>query len=304
MKQLYDLSIIIVNYNARDYLEQCLKSIHKSLGKLKAKIWVVDNASTDGSPEMIKKNFPQIRLIENKENIGFAGANNIALQRCSAPLILLLNNDTLVPEGATAKMVEVMQGDNSIGALGPRLIFEDGSVQISYGHMVSFWNEAWQKFLQWGARKKTGLIKNSIENRSKKSCYPQWVSGACILLRKEALDQVGFFDENFFMYNEDVDLCYRLRQKGWKIFYTPEAEIVHLEGKSASNEAEKVLIEYRRSQLYFYSKYYGRWGLSLLKIYLLFKFSLAYLGAALKTNHEKAKCQKLIKYLLKIIWKY
>ena len=125
-----------------------------------------------------------------------------------------------------------------------------------------------------------------------------------MLLRREALNQVGFFDEHFFMYNEDVDLCHRLRQRGWKIFYTPEAEIVHLEGKSASTNIEKVQMEYRRSQLYFYSTYYGKWGQRLLKIYLLFKFSLVYVKTILKPSDEKKKSQTLIKRFLKMIWEY
>jgi GT2 family glycosyltransferase len=301
---LYDVSIIIVSYNVGDYLKQCLESINQGLGSLKAEAWVVDNASTDGSSEMVKERFPQVKLITNKENIGFARANNIALKESAAPYVLLLNNDTIVTSAAIKKMVDIMKKNEEIGALGPRLLFEDGSIQISYGPMISFWNEAWQKFLQSRSRKKKGFIRNYIERRSKKSCHPHWVSAACMMLKKEAINQVGLFDEKFFMYSEDVDLCHRLRQKGWDIYYTPEVEIIHLEGKSAVTNTEKVQIEYRRSQLYFYRKYYGKWGLLLLKVYLLCKFSFPYLKALLMTKVEKQKKLTSAKNLLKLIWTY
>jgi hypothetical protein len=301
---LYEVSIIIVSYNAREYLKQCLDSVNRGLDNLKAEIWVVDNASIDGSAEMIKENFPQVKLIANKENIGFARANNIALKKCAAPYILLLNNDTIITSGAIKKMVDIMKEYKKIGALGPRLIFENGLVQISFGPMLSLWNEAWQKFLQSRSRKKKGFIKSYIEKRSKKSCHPHWVSAACIMLRKEAIDQAGFFDENFFMYSEDVDLCHRLSQKGWKIFYTPDVEIMHLEGKSASTNIGRVQIEYRRSQLYFYRKYYGKWGLFLLKVYLLCKFSFTYFKTIITIKNEKNYKANLIKSFLKLIWNF
>jgi GT2 family glycosyltransferase len=301
---LYQVSIIIISYNAREYLKQCLESVNRGLDNLKAEIWVVDNASVDGSSEMIKENFPLVKLIANKENIGFARANNIVLKKCAAPYILLLNNDTTITSGAIKKMVDIMKENKKIGALGPRLLFEDGLVQISFGPMLSLWNEAWQRFLQSRSRKKKGFIKNYIEKRSKKSCYPHWVSAACIMLRKEAIDQAGLFDENFFMYSEDVDLCHRLSQKGWKIFYTPDVEVMHLEGKSASTNIDRVQIEYRRSQLYFYGKYYGKWGLFLLKVYLLMKFSFLYLKALLITKAEKQKKLTSTKNMLKLIWNY
>ncbi len=301
---MYEVSIIIVSYNAREYLKQCLESVDRGLDNLKAEIWVVDNASIDGSSEMIKGNFPQVKLIANKENIGFARANNSALKKCAAPYILLLNNDTIITSGAIKKMVDIMKENKKIGALGPKLLFEDGMVQISYGPMISLWNEAWQKFLQTRSRKKKGFIKNYIEKRSNKSYHPHWVSAACIMLRKEAIDQAGLFDENFFMYSEDVDLCHRLSQKGWKIFYTPDVEIMHLEGKSASTNIDRVQIEYRRSQLYFYRKYYGKWGLFLLKVYLLCKFSFTYFTTIITIKNEKHYKANLIKSFLKLIWNF
>ncbi len=292
-----DLSVLIVNYNAEAHLKKCLQSLYKATAHLPLEVIVVDNASSDTSLDMLANDFPQVRVIALPENLGFARANNLMMREAKGRFLLLLNNDTLVPSGSIETMLRIMEERPQVGVLGPLTRNEDGSVQISYGRMISFHAELIQKVLSAGYEAGNRLLRWHVVRRSKKEAYPDWVSGACLMLRAAVLEQTGEIDGTFFMYAEDVDFCHRVRQTGFRVLYTPEAEMVHLRGRSAEINSEKTAVEYRRSQLYFYSKHYGRRKVLLLKSYLLFKLALAWLlgGASRRPLHRR---------LLNLVWSY
>jgi hypothetical protein len=291
------LSVLIVNFNAEEALRNCLESLYRNTAHRPLEVIVVDNASSDGSLAMVAREFPQVRVLASQENLGFSRGNNLAIQAASGRYLLLLNNDTLVSPGAVDTMLRLMQERDEVGALGPLLRNADGSVQISYGRMIGFRAEFLQKLLFALSARGNPLIRRYLEWRSRRAAYPDWVSGACIMLRADILREVGLLDENFFMYTEEVDLCQRIRRRGYRVFYTPEAEIVHLGGKSTESNSEKAALEYRRSQLYFYLKHYGRARVRLLKAYLVPKVALAWaLGSRARRN--------LNQRLLRLIWDF
>ncbi len=285
------LSIVIVNYNSSPFLKRCLTSLYQSNPSTPFEVLMVDNSSPDDSVGMVRREFPQVILIENRENIGFARANNLALQRCLGDLVLLLNPDTVLLPGSIDTLVKVMQRDKGVGILGCRLLNEDGTLQLSWGRMVNLTNEFWQRLTSRRYEKGGRLIKQYLEKKSRQPHHPHWVTGACMLARREALEEVGNFDQNFFMFLEDVDLCHRIRKRGWEVMYTPSAEVIHLRGKSMETDRKRAMKAYRKSQLYFYRKHYG-WGRwTMLKLYLIGKFTLSMLASRLAyiiTKQNKA----------------
>ncbi len=281
MKAVIKLSIIIVNYNSSDFLKKCLASLYQSKPTTPFGVLVVDNNSSDNSVGMLKRDFPQVTLIENKENIGFARANNQALQKCQGEFVLFLNPDTLLLHGSIDALVETMQKENKVGVLGCRLINEDGTLQLSWGRMVNLSNEFWQRFISRRYEKGNRLIARYLQRKSRQPHHPHWVTGACMIARQQALKEVGDFDQNFFMFLEDVDLCHRMRKRGWEILYTPSTEVIHLRGKSMETNRARALKAYRKSQLHFYRKHYGRVRWTTLRIYLLGKFILSRLTSRL-----------------------
>ena len=292
-----ELSVIIVSYNAKTYLENCLHSLYEHTKLRPLEVIVVDNASTDGSVAMLERRFPEVKTISSLDNIGFSGANNRAMREATGEFYLLLNSDAVVTPGAVDTMLRIIREKPDVGTLGPLLRNEDGSVQISYGRMIDLHTEAMQRFLTRGNTRGNALVRRFIERRSKKEAYPDWVSGACMMLRAEAVKQVGLFDDRFFMYSEEVDLCERIRREGYRVFYTPEAEVVHVGGKSTEANPEKAAFEYRRSQLYFYSKHYGRGKVLLLKAYLLASIAVRWVRGS-------PSDRRLQEMLLQLVWKY
>ena len=274
-----ELSIAIVSYNAREELEACLSSVFESTEEKAPEVIVADNASTDGSVAMLRDRFPQVDVVESTENLGFARASNLCWRRARSPLVLFLNSDTVVSQGALARMVALMneQRNANVGALGPLLKNADGSIQMSFGNMLSLSAELHQKLLNAGYGNGRGPLRGYVENRHSRERTVDWVSGACLLTRRELLERVGGFDEEFFLYSEDVDLCARIRARGAGVLFTPEVEITHHRGRSAEKDREKAFVESQRSRLHFYAKHYGQPRLGLLKLYLTTKLGLAYL---------------------------
>lgn len=229
-----DLSIIIVNRDNQRLLEECLTSIEKNTRRISHELIVVDNASTDGSREMVLNKFPKVALIVNKENLGFSKANNLGLKICQARYALLLNNDTIVKDGALDKMVAFMDTRPEAGACGPRLLNVDGTPQRQGGLFG-------QKF--WLAKEPVPV-----------DC----VIGAALLVRKEVIDRVGLLDENLFFYNDDLDWCRSIRKAGYKIYFIPDAEIIHYGGYSSKGKFNRRLfVEGFKGGLYFCRKHYG-----------------------------------------------
>ncbi len=255
MSKVSPLSIIVVNWNTRNLLAGCLASVMETAGDLDPEVWVVDNASSDGSAAMVRERFPQVRLIENVQNIGFARANNQALAQADGRYLLLLNSDTIVKPGALRALVEFMDAHPDAGAVGARLLNADGSLQPSCHPMLTPWREFWRLlFLETMRRCATyDMARWDVDTPRQ----VEVIKGACLMVRREALDQVGQLDEGYFMYTEEVDLCYRLAQAGWKLYWVPQAQVVHYDGQSAKQVAERMYVQLYRSKVQFYRKFGG-----------------------------------------------
>jgi GT2 family glycosyltransferase len=253
-----DVSIVIVSHNARTDLERCLDSLRASPPTASHEIIVVDNQSSDGSAEAAARR-PDVRVIESGANLGFARATNIGIRASSGRDLLLLNGDTVVAAGAIDRLLAELQRDPGVAIVGPRLVDATGRAELSYGRMIGPFNELRQKI----RNRRPALVDRLTRRRHS----PDWVSGACLLVRRMDAEAVGLLDERFFMYAEDVDFCAAIKARGRRIVFTPEVEVVHLRGRSAASAPAATRAAYRRSQVAFYEKHRPGW-LPLLKLYL------------------------------------
>lgn len=253
------VDIIIVSYNARADLERCLHSLHAAPPATPHRIVVVDNASSDGSLEAVQRGWPDVVLVPMGRNAGFAAANNAGIRATHGDLILLLNSDTIVPAGAIDRLVARLEREPAVVAVGPRLVDGEGRAEWSFGRMLTPWNEAWRALGGSLYNRRVPAVTWHVERASRREAYPHWVSGACLLVRRRAAEAAGLLDERYFMYEEDVDFCAALRAHGGKILFTPEAEVVHLRGRSARSAPAATRLAYHRSHAVFYAKHAPRW---------------------------------------------
>lgn len=287
-----EVSIIIVNYNDKVHLGECLSVLEKSPLFSKLELIVIDNNSSDGSQELIRTNFSQVNLICNLKNIGFAQACNQGARKSRRDFLLFLNTDAILYPEALSLMLQEIKTNHQAAAVGPALFMGENHYQVSFGRKVSFASELIQKYFfnpYYRIRLKGAEKKKEVG----------WLSGACLLTRRKALEEVGFFDENFFLYFEDIDLCFRIREKGWKLIYFPQAKVFHRGGTTTAPLGFSSRYEYRRSQLYFYHKYNSNISLFLLRFYLLVNFSFLFLWQKLRKNKDSVKLEKFFE-LLKI----
>lgn len=266
-----DVSVIIVNWNTRDLLGQCLQSLYDTTSDLDLEVVVVDNASSDASPAMVRKRFPQVQLIENRENVGFAQANNQAMKRCRGRYVLLLNSDAQALPGSLDKTVRLMDEHPRAGIAGVRLLNPDGTFQASHTPFPTLWRE----FLMLSGFGRL-LIRPtfpSSEPQTEKGVQKikGYVEAAYLVARRETVDQIGGLDERIFMYAEEVDWCYRFAQAGWEVWYLPHVAAVHYGGQSSKQRQGRMEAELYRSRVYFFHKHYGLVQAQLLRllIYLI-----------------------------------
>jgi len=253
------LSIVIVSFNARADLQACLLALKKGPPSMTHEILVVDNASADGSAEAAAR-IPGVRVIRMERNAGFSAANNAGIRESRGSLLLLLNSDTLAPPGAIDRLVERLLATDTAAVAGPRLVDATGEPELSFGRMISPLNELRQK----------RRTKAWIAAETQREQFVDWVSGACLLVRRDDAEAAGLFDERFFLYTEDVDFCHAVRRLGRKVLFTPAAEITHLRGRSRASAPAASTAAYRRSQIAFYEKHHPLWA-PLLKVYLRWK---------------------------------
>ncbi len=262
-----DLSIIIVSWNVRDLLLQCLRSIVESGTRCAYEIWVVDNASKDQSIERVKELFPAVHCIANPDNPGFARANNQAIRLCSGRYILLLNPDTKVFPGALDALVRFLDDHPTVGAAGSRLLNPDGSLQASCFPFPTLGREFWRLFhldrLYPLALYRQAEWDTSIPRQV------DVVQGTSLILRRAALDQVGLLDESYFVYTEETDLCYRLSRAGWQLFWVPQSQVIHYGGQSTQQVAVQMFLSLYRTKVHFFRKHYGLAAAWLYRLVLL-----------------------------------
>lgn len=267
-----DLSIIIVNFNTKQLLSDCLSSIFKQDLKEKFRVVVVDNASSDESVDMVKREFPQVEVIESHKNLGFAGGNNLGLKKFESKYYLLLNSDTIVPAGSLGSLVNFM--DNSDFGVGScKLRTRDGSLQpnagdLPFGLPLIFWLSGLDDILP-----KIGESLPSF-HRKFKSFYQGekevgWVSGSVMIIKKEVVEKIGGLDEGIFMYCEDTDYCIRARKAGFKVGWTDKAEIIHLGGGSSKDPKLVQWVGEFKGLVYIYKKHLGILAGFILKIFIL-----------------------------------
>jgi len=272
---MVDLSIIIVNWNTKDLLIQCLTSVSQIIPTREIEVIVVDNASHDGSGRALKESFPFVYLIENDRNLGFAKAVNQGLRKVSGRYVLLLNPDTEVKGGAIERLISFMDGHPDAGVAGAQLLNSDASRQNSIANFPSLATELLNKrLLRWFSPKrfpgKEIRYTNPIEVDS--------VIGACMMVRREAIDQVGFLDEDYFLFLEETDWCYRMKRAGWKVLHVPQAEVLHFQGKSAEQDKRRAKVEYYRSRYQFFEKNRGKGQRGMLLAGLMIKLGLEFLS--------------------------
>lgn len=266
-----DLTIIIPEYNTKDILSQCLRSIFLQTKKINFEVIVVDNASNDGSFTMVKKHFPLVRIIRNNKNLGFAKANNQALKLSRGKYILFLNSDTIILNRAIEGSLKFIKNTNEASILGCQLLDQTGKIQPSGGFFPTLGRVFnWMFFID-NLAVISKIIKPYQQTRLdffKKIQTCDWLTGAYLMVKKQVIKAIQGFDEKFFMYSEEIDFCYRAKKAGFKVYFYPGAQVVHLKGKSSQEGfKEAVLGEYLGIKKFFY-KHKAKWQLSLLKLFL------------------------------------
>jgi len=259
-----DLSIIIVSWNTLDLLDACLASIMAHSPRRRFEVIVVDNASTDGSANMVRRRYPDARLIENEKNVGFARANNQGIRQAVGRYLLLLNPDTEVRPDALETLIRFLEQHNEAGAAGARILNPDGTLQYSCYPAPTLLNE-WLHLFHLDRERREGMDAWDVTE-------PREVDvllGACIMVRREALDEIGFLDERFFMYSEEVDFCYRLQKAGWSLYWVPQAEVVHHGGQSTRQVAADMFLRLYEGKLLYFRKHHGPGAARLYKLILL-----------------------------------
>lgn len=253
-----DLSVVVVSFNARDYLRCCLASLLEHTKGVSHEVIVVDNASWDGSAEMVQAEFPQAVLIRLPVNVGFAAGCNRGIEHAAGEFVLLLNPDTELSEDAFSPMVTYCRQNPSVGILGPKLLNSDGSLQLSCrhfpSHLTSLFNRqsVLTRLFPGNRFSRRYLMTDWAHDRIEPV---DWLAGACMMLRREMVERIGGLDEGYFMYIEDVDLCYRAHHAGYEVVYFPSVAVTHHIGKSTETMPNRSIVQWHRSMWRYYRKH-------------------------------------------------
>lgn len=254
------VSIVIVSWNARDFLVQCLNSLSAETCRYPLEIIVVDNASTDGSPECVGRQFPQVHLIRNTANLGFAKANNIGIAQSRGSYLALINSDVKVLPDCLTRLVDYCEQHPEVGMAGPRVLGGDGKLQRSCRGFPSVWNMLCRALALDSFFPKSKLFTGySLRHWPQNYLRPVDILTGCFwLIRKDALPRVGLLDESFFMYGEDMDWCRRFWKHGWQVMFVPAAEAIHYGGGSSVNAPVRFYLEMQRADLQYWKKHHSR----------------------------------------------
>jgi N-acetylglucosaminyl-diphospho-decaprenol L-rhamnosyltransferase len=261
MGGLLDVTVVVVNYNVRDLLRDCLGSLRDEHSRLQREVIVVDNCSSDGSADMVAAEFPEVRVIVSPSNDGFAAANNRGIRAANpSRYVMLLNPDTVVPAAALDKLVKFMDGHPEVGVVGPKLVKGDGTLDLACRR--SFPNPRIAFYHAFGLDK---LFPNNRELAQYNLTFLDedqpteldCVVGAAMLVRSIAIEQAGLLDETFFMYGEDLDWAFRIKQHGWKVFYNPGVVIVHYKGQSSRQRSVPSILAFYDAMVIFHRKHYA-----------------------------------------------
>jgi len=270
-----ELTISIVTANNKKIILDCLRSIYGTAKGLKLEVYVVINNSSDDSEAAIKKNFPNVKLIINQKKLGFTHNHNTVIKKAKGKYILVLNDDTVILDGALEKMVEYMEAFPSVGILGCKILNSDGSLQWSCGKSFN------HKFEYFKAGVLISILPFLQKQNIKNTKGVSWVTGACLLVRSEAVRDVGLFDEKIIIYYEDGDWCYRMIQAGWKVIFYPQAEIIHYHGQTRKKHLARDTFIIYLSRLYFFSKHYSYITQQLVRLFTITEVIVRYMKTLL-----------------------
>jgi N-acetylglucosaminyl-diphospho-decaprenol L-rhamnosyltransferase len=261
------LTIVIVSYNSRTDLDRCLRSLSTNRPSVDYRVIVADNQSSDDTVDYLRSHWPGIGVVETGGNLGFSKANNVALRLTTSELVLILNPDTELKPGAIDRLIAALDTDPGVAIAGPRLVDGEGRAELSFGRMIAPLAELRQKVMVTGNDRKWPAAAAVVERMTRRSRDVDWVSGACMLARRADIAAAGLFDERFFMYMEDVDLCAAVRTRGKRVRFIADAEVVHFRGRSVASAPAATERAYRRSHVEFYAKHHPGW-LPWLRLYL------------------------------------
>lgn len=311
--RMIDLSIVIVNWNAKELLRRCLESMYEGTRGIAFEVLVVDNASRDGSPQMVRHSFPQVRFIGNEENAGFARACNQGLRRARGRYIVLLNPDTWLPDDALGQMVAFLDEHPNIGVLGPRIVDPDGIVDPRCARRYpSLRSELFEKLRLDRRFPRSRLFGDYLMTYwdHKDSREVDALSGACMMIRPEVVEGVGLLDEDFFIYGEDVEYCYRIKKTGWQVLFYAKSTVVHLGAQSSRLVAGRMGIEALQSMYLFFLKtrgprYAAAYRVLILGLSIAKQFVFLVGSLVCRSGEARSHCRRKIqlhKSVLKWAW--
>lgn len=261
LNKTMNLSIVIVNYNTKTLLRSCLESIYAEANGTPFDVCVVDNNSRDNSVEMVRSEFPEAQLLENKTNVGFSKANNTVISQTDADYVLLLNPDTLVIGDAIDRVMKYMEAHSEVGICGCRVLNTDRTLQLACRRSIPTPKVAFYRLTGLSIlfpKSKTMARYNMTYEDPEKTHEVDAVSGAFLMIRRKAIEDIGLLDERFFMYGEELDWCLRAKRAGWSVVYYPEAEIIHHKGKSTEYNSRKAAFEFHRAMYLFHRKHFAQ----------------------------------------------
>jgi GT2 family glycosyltransferase len=286
-----DISVIIVSWNTKGYLEECLQSLVDPPSARSLEIIVVDNDSTDGSPEMVEARFPQVKLIRSGENLGFAKANNLAIRASSGKYISLVNSDAKVLPGCLDRLADYLDQNPDVGNVGPRVLNPDISMQSTCRRFPGIWNN-----FCTATGLATAFRKNRFFSGEHMFFFPHdrvlevdVLVGCFWMMRREAVNQVGLLDESFFMYGEDVDWCRRLWKAGWKAVFVPTGVAIHYRGGSSGSQPVRLAVAQQNSIFHYWRKHHGPLGLLAIQSIFLLRYGFRYLFGVVSRLFRKSR---------------
>lgn len=303
---MVDVSIIIVNYNTRELIKACIDSIYETTKKISYEIIVVDNCSTDGSQEMLRKEYPKVNLIQSQVNGGFAYANNIGIKQSKGRYLFLLNSDTIIVKDAIEKLISYMDENDKVGMIGPKLLNGDLSHQTSISGFPSFKREVYHMyklknvlkipfikafFVKFGGKLGSKDVQQYMKNfqNIEEPEEVQVLVGAALLVRREVINDIGMLDERYFMYYEEIDFCLQASKANWSRIYYPYAEIIHLIGQSSKKLSGITFYERYRSMILYFRKNFGSSKEIHVRINLVIALSLRVIGLTICSIFNRSK---------------
>jgi GT2 family glycosyltransferase len=291
-------AVVVVTHDSRGDVGRCLDSVRHQPVPLE--VVVVDNASTDGTPDLVRQRSPEAQVVALSENVGFGRACNLGARASTAPALLFLNPDASLCPGALPALLRILDDRPDVTVVGPRTRHPDGAIQVSTGPDLGLWREWRQRRRVLGVRARRSAALRREEARAGRESAPDWVSGSCLLVRRRAFEAVGGFDEGYFLYEEDADLCRRLRQDGGRVLFTPAADVVHRLGASMAPLGWRARVAYHRSHLRYYARHAGAPSRLLLRGFVL---SRALVGWAAAWRAADAQRRRAFAELARSAWR-